>query len=194
MVFSSFLIDRSNEQVYIPDDGSIEFAGRSRSYGVEIRNSIRFNRYLSFNGGLTQVLKAFFPGEFIENNNSRERVIIDSAPHTVANGSFVLSELRGFNASLNWRHISSYRLDVEDAKIKASGHDVVDFSLSKRLRKWIDLNFSIDNLFNKRYFETQNYFESQTCPTCDVITRIHATPGYPLTVNVGVTFRLGSKE
>ncbi len=33
--FSTFLIDRSNEQVYIPDDGSIEFAGRSRSYGVE---------------------------------------------------------------------------------------------------------------------------------------------------------------
>ena len=192
--FSSFLIDRSNEQVYIPDDGSIEFAGRSRSYGVEIRNSIRFNRYLSFNGGLTQVLKAFYPGEFIENNYSRERVIIDSAPKTVANGSLVLSELRGFNASLNWRHISSYRLDAEDESIKASGHDVVDFSLSKRLKKWVELNFSVDNLFNKRYYETQNYFESRTSPTAAVISRIHAAPGYPFTVNIGVTFRLGAKE
>jgi outer membrane receptor protein involved in Fe transport len=188
------LIDRSNEQVYIPDDGSIEFAGRSRSYGVEIRNSIRFNRYLSFNGGLTQVLKAFYPGEFIENNYSRERVIIDSAPKTVANGSLVLSELRGFNASLNWRHISSYRLDAEDESIKASGHDVVDFSLSKRLKKWVELNFSVDNLFNKRYYETQNYFESRTSPTAAVISRIHAAPGYPFTVNIGVTFRLGAKE
>ena len=33
-----FFIDRSNEQVYIPDDGSIEFAGRSRSYGFELEN------------------------------------------------------------------------------------------------------------------------------------------------------------
>ena len=193
-VFSSFLIDRSNEQVYIPDDGSIEFAGRSRSYGIEIRNSIRFNRYLSFNAGLTRVLEAFYPGEFLENNNSRERVIIDGAPHTVANGSFNLSDLRGFNASLSWRHISAYGLDAQNASIKASGHDVVDFSLSKRLKKWIDLNFSIDNLLNKKYFETQNYFESQTCPTCDVIERIHVTPGYPTTFNFGVTFKFGAKK
>lgn len=194
VVGSFFLIDRSNEQVYIPDDGSIEFAGRSRSYGLELRNSVRINRFLSFNGGLTQVIRAIYPGEFLQINNRSERVIIDSAPKTVANGSFVLSELRGFNASLNWRHISNYRLDAEDENIRASGHDVVDFSLAKRLKKWVELNFSIDNLFNKQYYETQNYFESRTCPTCEVGTRIHATPGYPFTVNFGVTFRLGAKE
>ncbi len=38
VVGTFFFIDRSNEQVYIPDDGSIEFAGRSRSYGFELRN------------------------------------------------------------------------------------------------------------------------------------------------------------
>lgn len=190
-VFSSFLIDRSNEQVYIPDDGSIEFAGRSRSYGVEARGSFKFNRYLSFNGGLTQVLRAYYPGEFTSDNRRR---IVDSAPHTVANGSFVLSELRGFNASLNWRNISSYLLDAEDKSVKASGHDVVDFSLSKRLRKWVDFNFSIDNLFNKRYYETQNYFESQVAPNAPNVSRIHVTPGYPFTVNVGLTLRLGAKD
>lgn len=190
-VFSSFLIDRSNEQVYIPDDGSIEFAGRSRSYGVEVRNSFKFNRFLSFNGGLTQVIRAFYPGEFTPDGR---RVIVDSAPHTVANGSFVLSAFCGINSSLGWRHISSYRLDGEDESIRASGQDVVDLSLSKRLKKWVDLNFSIDNLFNKRYFETQNPFKSRVCPTCEVVERIHATPGYPLTVNIGLIFRFGAKQ
>jgi outer membrane receptor protein involved in Fe transport len=205
LVGSFFLIDRSNEQVYIPDDGSIEFAGRSRSYGFELRNSVRINRYLSFNGGLTQVLESFYPGDFYENNNSRRRVQIDSAPHTVGNGSFVLSELRGFNSSLSWRHISSYRLDGEDDAIRAAGHDVVDFSVSKRLRKWIDLNFSIDNLLDKRYYETQNYFESRVLTDAPIgfdpkigrdiyPSRIHATPGYSRAFNVGVTFRLGAKE
>ena len=192
-VFSSFLIDRSNEQVYIPDDGSIEFAGRSRSYGVEIKNSIRFNRYFSFNGGLTQVIKAYYPGEFTADNR---RIVIDSAPRTVANGGLVLSELRGFNAFLNWRHISSYRLDGEDRSIKAAGHDVVDLSLTKRLRKWVDLNFSIDNVLNKKYYETQNFFESRIIPGEDspVASRIHATPGYPFTVSAGLTFRFGAKN
>ena len=193
VVFSSFLIDRSNEQVYIPDDGSIEFAGRSRSYGIEIRSSIRFNRFLNFNGGLTQVLKAFFPGQFSE-ENPRQRIFIDSAPKIVANGSLILSEFYGFNSSLNWRHISDYRLDGENKNIRAAGHDVVDFSLSKRLKKWVDLNFSMDNLLNKKYFETQNFFESRACPTCEPAERIHATPGYPFGVNVGLTFRFGAKE
>ena len=193
VVFSSFLIDRSNEQVYIPDDGSIEFAGRSRSYGVELRNSVRINRFLSFNGGLTQVLEAFFPGQFSE-NDPRRRVFIDSAPHTVANVSFVLSNFYGFNSSLSWRYISSYRLDGEDDTNRASGHDVVDLSVSKRLRKWVDLSFSIDNLLDKDYYETQNFFESRVCPACDVKERIHATPGYPITFNVGLTFRFGAKE
>ena len=190
-----FFIDRSNEQVYIPDDGSIEFAGRSRSYGVELRNSFRFNKYLSLNAGLTQVLESFYPGQFSELTDSpKRRIFIDSAPHTVANGSLILSEYRGFNSSLNWRHISNYRLDGENDNIRAAGHDVVDFAITKRLRKWLDLNFSIDNLLDKHYFETQNYFESRVCPTCDVIERIHATPGYSRAFNVGLTFRFGAKN
>lgn len=193
LVFTSFLIDRSSEQVYIPDDGSIEFAGRSRSYGVEIRNSARFNRFLSFNGGLTQVIKAFYPGEF---NTDASRTIVDSAPHTVANAGLVLNELRGFNFALNWRHINSYRLDGEDRSIRAAGHDVVDLYLTKRLRRSLDLNFAIDNVLNKRYFETQNFFESRVRPGADspVAGRIHATPGYPFTLSVGITFRLGAKK
>ena len=192
-VASFFFIDRSNEQVYIPDDGSIEFAGRSRSYGIELRTSARLTKWLSFNAGLTQVLDAFYPGQF-SNGVSPRRIQIDSAPHTVANGSFIVNEFYGINSSLNWRHISNYRLDGEDSSIRASGHDVVDFSFAKRLRKWVDLNFSIDNLLDKRYFETQNYFESRICPTCDVVSRIHATPGYSRAFNVGLTFRLGTKN
>ncbi len=190
-VFSSFLIDRSNEQVYIPDDGSIELAGPSRSYGFESRGSARITRNLSFNGGFTNVLKAFFRGE---RNTLGERLIVDSAPHFVANAGLVLSELRGFNASLSMRHVSDYRLDADDRGIKASGQTVLDLAVSKRLKRWVDLNVAVDNLFNSKYFETQNYFESQTCPTCDVTSRIHATPGYPFTVTVGVTFRLGRKN
>jgi hypothetical protein len=191
LVFSSFLIDRSNEQVYIPDDGSVELAGPSRSYGLEARNSIRISKHLSFNAGVTKVVKAFYRNEFTAIGT---RVVVDSAPHLVTNAGLVLAEHHGFNSSLTWRHISSYRLDGEDETIRAAGNDVVDFSVAKHLRRWIDLNFSIDNLLNKKYFETQNYFESRTCRTCEILPRIHATPGYPFTVNVGVTFRIGSKK
>ncbi len=191
-VFTAFLIDRSNEQVYIPDDGGIEFAGRSRSYGVEFRETIKLHEHLSLNGGVTQVINAFYPGEFTADGR---RVIVDSAPRTVANAGLVLTELKGFNGTLNWRHISNYRLDGHDPTIKAAGHDVVDLSVTKRLTRWAELNFAIDNLLNKKYYETQNYFESRILAgeKSPVGERIHATPGYPFTASVGVTFRFGRR-
>ena len=177
-----FLIDRSHEQVYIPDDGSIEFKGPSRSYGYEAKLSIQLTKYLAFNGGLTQVMNAFFRG-------TSPRVYVDSAPHTVANGGLTLSTVHGFTGSIGYRHIGNYRLDGEDASIRASGLDVIDFSMKKSLRNWIDFNLSIDNLGNKRYFETQNYFESRLSPGDPAVARIHATPGYPFGVTAGLTFR-----
>ena len=182
-----FLIDHSNEQVYIPDDGSLEFKGPSRAYGYEFKTSARIVRYLSFNGGYTQVLDSFFRG-------TSPREYVDSAPHFVANGDLNLSNLRGFDASLRYRHINGYRLDGLDDTIRAAGHDVVDVSVSKRLKKWIDLNFAVDNVLNKKYFETQNYIESRICPTCDVVAQIHATPGYSRTLAIGATFRLFAKN
>ncbi|MBA2734060.1 MAG: TonB-dependent receptor [Acidobacteria bacterium] len=182
-----FLIDRSNEQVYIPDDGSIEFAGPSRAYGFEVKNSIRLTRLLAFDGGITRVMNAFYRGTL-------PRIYVDSAPHTVANGGLTLSNWRGFTGSLRYRYISNYRLDGEDASIRASGFDVLDFSMSKRLRRWVDFNLSIDNLTNKRYFETQNYFESRLRPGDPVISRIHATPGYPFGLTIGFTFHFAAKD
>lgn len=181
-----FLIDQSNQQIYIPDDGSVEFAGPSRSYGGELKTSIQVFRNLTINGGITRVGNAFFRGTF-------PRVYVDSAPHTVGNGSVTLTDFRGFTGSLRYRHISNYRLDGEDASIRAAGHDVLDLSVTRRIRRWLDLNLTIDNLTNKRYFETQNFFESRLRPGDPVISRIHATPGYPFTVTAGVTFRFFGK-
>jgi outer membrane receptor protein involved in Fe transport len=181
-----FVIDRSNEQVYIPDDGSIEFKGPSRANGFEVKNSLQLTRHLSFNGGVTKVMNAYYRGTF-------PRIYVDSAPHVVSDAGLTLSNFKGFSGSLRMRYTNSYRLDGEDRNLQASGLTVLDLSLSKRLRSWVDFNLSIDNLTDKRYFETQNYFESRLRPGDPVVARIHATPGYPITVTAGLTFRLFGK-
>ncbi|HZH31685.1 MAG TPA: TonB-dependent receptor, partial [Pyrinomonadaceae bacterium] len=192
-----FLIDHSNEQVYIPDDGTTEFAGASRAYGYEVKSSVQLTRRLALNGGVTRVLNAFY-------RDTEPRVYVDSSPHTVANGGLTLADFHGFNGSLRWRHVGNYRLDGEDASIRAAGLDVLDVSVSKRIRRWVDFNFSIDNLLNKRYYETQNYFESRL-PTDAPVginpagafvypSRIHGTPGFSLTITTGVTFHFFGKE
>ena len=92
------------------------------------------------------------------------------------------------------RAINHYRLDGDDPSIMASGHTVFDLGLSRQIRRGIEFNISMDNLTSRDYYETQNFFESRTCPTCDVNSRIHATPGYPFTISFGLTFRLFGKE
>ena len=181
-----FLIDRSNEQVYIPDDGSYEFRGPSRAYGFEAKTSIQLTRLVSLNGGLTKVMNAFYRGTF-------PRIYVDSAPHAVANAALSLAAWRGFSGSLRFRYINSYRLDGEDPRIRASGLTVLDFSMVKPIRRWVDFNFSVDNLTDKVFYETQNYYESRIRPGAPALSRIHATPGYPIGMTMGLTFHLSAK-
>jgi outer membrane receptor protein involved in Fe transport len=69
----------------------------------------------------------------------------------------------------------------------------VDLATTKQIRPWLDFSFDIDNLTNKRYFETQNYFESRVTPSAPAVARIHGTPGYPIGFTAGLTFRLHAK-
>ena len=181
-----FLINRSNEQVYIPDDGSFEFRGPSRSYGWEAKTSVRVTSHVALNGGLTQVSNAYYLETF-------PRAYVDSAPHSVANSGVTLSEWHSFNASLRYRHVSSYRLDTLNPAIRATGLDVLDLSASRTIRHNLDLNFSIDNLNNKQFLETQNYLASRVSPSAPIVARVHGTPGYPIGFTAGLTFRFGEK-
>jgi outer membrane receptor protein involved in Fe transport len=123
-----------------------------------------------------------------------QRKYVDSAPRLVGNAALTLTGWRGFSGSLRYRHTSNYRLDPIDPAIRAAGLNVVDFGLNKRLSRRVEFNLAVDNLTDKRYFETQNFFESRVAPQADPAERIHATPGYPRTFSVGVTFRLGAKD
>lgn len=182
----TFLIDHSNEMVYIPDDGSFEFKGPSRAYGYEAKTSLEITHHLSLNGGLTKIGNAFYRG-------GDHRIYVDSAPHMTANAGLTLTAWKGWSAALRMRAINHYRLDGEDASIVATGSTVWDLSLSRQLRRGVEFSLSFDNLFNKSYYETQNYFESRVLPDAPIVARIHATPGYPFAAVAGLTYRLHTK-
>ena len=182
----TFLIDHSNEMVYIPDDGSFEFKGPSCAYGYEAKTSLELTHHVSLNGGLTKIGNAFYRG-------GDHRIYVDSAPHMTANAALTLTAWRGWSASLRLRAINHYRLDGENPSIRATGNTVWDLSLSRQLHRGVECSVSFDNLLNKNYYETQNYFESRVLPNAPVVSRIHATPGYPFSAVVGLTYRMHAK-
>ncbi len=180
-----FLIDSSNQMIYVPDDGTIEFTDPSRSYGAEFRLSAGLTPYLSFGGGITKVFNIYY-------KDTEPRVYVDRAPHFVANAGLTLNRWRGWTGSLRMRVINHYRLDGVDPTILAAGHTVFDLALARPLRQNLELNLALDNIFDRAYWETQNYFESRL-PGQPPRSRIHATPGYGRTIAIGLTLRLGGK-
>jgi hypothetical protein len=180
-----FLIDRSAEQVYLADDGTFDFQGPSRAYGWEAKLGAQVTRQVSIFGGATKVGNALFRG-------TAPRQYVTNAPHFVANAGVTLTSWHGWSGSLRMRSINRYRLDGWDASVLAAGHTVWDVGIARRVRRGIEVNLTIDNLANRYYWETQNYYESRL-PGQDPSTRIHATPGFPLTVMAGMTFRLFGK-
>ena len=74
----------------------------------------------------------------------------------------------------------------------AAGHTVIDCGVARRIRRGVELSLGVDNLTNRAYYETQNYFESRLAGQAPKY-RIHGTPGYPVTVMAGLTLRLGGK-
>ena len=194
-----FLIDRQHEDVYDPDNGTMQYQGPSRSYGWEVKASMQLRRHLSWNAELTQVSNAFFLG-------TTPREYVDSAPHTVGNSSLTLNGWRGLYSSLRYRHISRYLVVNPDYgpdtvslppappytnayETHASGLDVIDFAATKKLFHGLEWNLSVDNLNNKHYYETQNFFYSRVSPTAPIEARVHGTPGYPVGFTTGLTWR-----
>lgn len=141
---------------------------------------------MSLNGGMTKIANSFFKGW-------DHRVYVDSAPHFVTNAALTLAAWRGWSGSLRMRAINHYRLDGDDSSIVASGHTVFDFGMTKQISRRVELNLSLDNLTNRDYFETQNFFKSRVTPDAPIVSRIHVTPGYPLTAITGITMRFGGK-
>lgn len=191
-----FLIDRQHEDVYDPDNGTMRYQGPSRSYGWEVKTSVQLKDHISWNAGLTQVSNAFFLG-------TSPRQYVDSAPHSVGNSSLTLNSWHGLYNSLRYRHISRYLIVNPDdtsvpsappytdsAQTHASGLDVVDFAATKRLFRGLEWNLAIDNLNNKHYYETQNYFDSRVTPTALIEARVHGTPGYPIGFTTRLTWRV----
>jgi outer membrane receptor protein involved in Fe transport len=186
MATSFYWIDRSNELVYVADDGSNEFVGPSRNYGFEVKSSFQLTRFLALNGSVTKVLNALYRG-------TEPREYVDRAPHFVSYSALTLTNWQGWSGSVRQRAVSRYILNGEESQARVPGHTVTDFSVAKTIARGVELNFAVDNIFNKSYFETFELYTSRLRGQLP-LERVHGTPGYPRTIVGGLTFRLLPKK
>src|SRR5207245_10133664 len=118
----------------------------------------------------------------------------DNAPDRAANAVLTFSDWYGFYSSWRYRDVDNYRLDGQDASVRASGLDVIDVAITKAIRRWIDVNIDVDNATNKQYYETQDFFESRISPTATFKATIDGSPTDPIILTDGMTIQIVDKR
>jgi outer membrane receptor protein involved in Fe transport len=104
------------------------------------------------------------------------------APKLMGQGGVRLVKGAQF-VSLRARGIAD-RPGNDDSTLTAQGYLIFDLMAGRSFGKHVNLNLTINNLFNADWREAQFADSSRVTPTSPIVEQMHFTPGIPLTATV----------
>lgn len=168
------------EFVYVGDEGIVEPSGKTRRQGLDV--SVRY-----------EPLKRLFIDA--DANYCYARAIdepkgqnyIPLAPVFTSTGGVTYKSTTGLNGSLRYRYMYD-RPANEDNSVVAKGYFINDLVLSYTRSRY-ELSLTVQNIFDVRWKETQFDTESRLRNEPQPVSEIHFTPGTPLFIKFGLTYR-----
>jgi hypothetical protein len=158
------------EFVYVGDAGIIEPSGRSKRMGVELGLRYQLNDYLYFD-----VDANYTHARSIEEPDGQNYIPL--APDFTSTGGLSFQKWNRFSGGLNYRYLKS-RPANEDNSIVAKGYAIADFNVNYTY-KTVTFGFSVENILNTKWNETQFATESRLQNESNSVEEIHFTPGTP---------------
>ena len=160
----------ASEQVWSGDAGGTEPSDPTHRYGVDIEGSLAAADWLALDANVTWARAS----------------AIALAPRLMGSGGITIHDKRGF-LSVRARGIAD-RPGNDDGSLTAEGYVVADLVAGKKLGKGLDLNLTINNVFDAEWREAQFAEESRVSPTAGVMEQMHYTPGIPLTATLTAAY------
>jgi outer membrane receptor protein involved in Fe transport len=160
----------SSEQVWSGDAGGTEPSDATRRFGLDMEGSIDATDWLSLDANVTWA----------------KATTLALAPRWMGSGGVSVHDKRGF-VSVRARGIGD-RPGNDDGSLTAEGYVVADIMAGKKLGKNIDLNLTINNVFDAAWREAQFAEESRVTPTAGLMEQMHYTPGMPLTATLTAAY------
>ncbi|MDZ4824588.1 MAG: TonB-dependent receptor plug domain-containing protein [Flavobacteriales bacterium] len=168
------------EFVYVGDAGVVEASGKTERTGVDFSWRNQLNSWLFLNADVNYTLAR--AAGVAEGEN-----YIPLAPDLTATGGLSVIHPNGFYGGANFRYLKN-RPANEDNSIVATGYTVVDMNTGYRFRR-VDLGFSIENVLDTEWNETQFATESRLQNETESVEEIHFTPGTPFFMKANVSYR-----
>lgn len=167
------------EFVYVGDAGIVEPSGRTRRMGVDVGFRWQLSNNLFVNSDVNYALPRSLDDPSGEN-------LIPLAPSFTSTGGLVFKKKK-FNAGINYRWIAD-RPANEDNSIVAEGYFITDLNANYELKR-VSFGFSIENLFNQEWNETQFATESRLQFEPVSVEEIHFTPGTPIFIKGNISYK-----
>ena len=168
------------EFVYVGDAGVVEPSGKTKRMGIDFGLRYQLTDWLFFDTDLNYTYARSIDAPFGQN-------YIPLAPDFCSTGGFNINKLKRFSGGLHYRYLKS-RPANEDNSIVAKGYFVTDFNLNYEYKN-VTFGFSIENIFDTAWNETQFATESRLQNESQSVTEIHFTPGTPRFFKAKVAFR-----
>ncbi len=166
------------EFIYVGDEGVVEAGGQTRRYGVDV--SLRY-----------EILNNLFADVDVSMANPRAIGVPESesylplAPVFTSIGGLTYRKQYGWNGSLRYRYMAD-RPANETNSVIAKGYFLIDGAVNYSARKWA-AGFTIQNLLNSEWKETQFDTESRLQDEKASVSEIHFTPGTPFFFRLNFT-------
>ncbi|WP_031526011.1 TonB-dependent receptor [Dyadobacter crusticola] len=166
------------EFVYVGDAGVVEPSGKTKRQGIDL--SMRY-----------QLTKTLFAD--VDISTAKPRAIgeqegmdyLPLAPLFTSTGGLSLQMPNGLSGSLRYRYLGN-RPANEDNSIVAKGYFGSDMQVNYTKGKFM-LGFSVQNLLNTKWKETQFATESRLANEAAAVEEIHFTPGTPFNAKLSAT-------
>jgi outer membrane receptor protein involved in Fe transport len=112
---------------------------------------------------------------------------IPLAPDFTSTAGLSLAKYKGFSGGFHYRYLKS-RPANEDNSIVAKGYMVTDLNLNYEYKS-VTFGITAENIFNRKWNETQFATESQLQNENQSVEEIHFTPGTPMFLKAKVTYK-----
>ncbi len=167
------------EFIYVGDEGVVEPSGRSRRYGADV--SVRYQPAPWL---FADVDVNYSHGRAVDESKGQDYLPL--APRVTSIGGLTVKTNRNIYASMRYRYMGN-RPANEDYSTVADGYFVADAFVNYTRKKY-EIGFTVQNLFNTQWKETQFDTESRLMNEPQAVSEIHFTPGTPFFGKLSFTY------
>jgi len=168
-----------SELVWSGDAGGTQASGPTRRYGVDLEAAYNPLPWLRLDANLSLARSTL-----VQNAGNSNGLAL--APKLMGQGGVTLVRGPEF-LSLRARGIGD-RPGNDSGTLTAQGYLIFDLTAGRTFGK-LDVNLTINNLFNADWREAQFADESAVMPGAPIVEQMHFTPGIPLSATLTAAYR-----